>query len=181
MTMPRGMVGPQPQGAIAPASWWEWIASHYPPDEFLYNWQAFGSGIVLAGAGQANAGGNFNFQVPTFVYRFITRSWITASGAIPAFPVLIGLAMSSSNDWLNGTWPESTVSGGMSGTGQTQPTDVGNFPWPREVSRSTQLALTVNNSLNAAVPVSCVGILWGLEMRQRTGGFQREQMHQAGR
>lgn len=166
MSMPRGMTAPLPQGAIAPASWWEWIGSHYPRDEFIYNWQAFGQTIAAAG-GQANAGANLLFQVPTFVFRFITRTFITATGAIPAFPVRIGLAMNSSNDWLNGTWAESCVSGGISGTGQTQPTDVGNFPEPREVSPSTTLGITVNNGLNAATPVTTDAVIWGIEVRRR--------------
>jgi len=166
MSMPRGMVGPQPQGALAPASWWEWIGTHYPRDLFLYNWQAFGKTIAAA-ADQANAGDNLLFQVPTFVFRFITRTWVTATGAVPAFPVRIGLAMASSNDWFNGQWAESCVSGGISGGAQTQPTDVGNFPEPREVSPSTQLGITVNNGLNVATPVTTDAVCWGIEVRER--------------
>lgn len=151
--------GAAPALSTAPVSFWEWFCRKFPPDEFVYNWQAVFVRITAA-IGVASNSQPLNVQIPLFVFTWRSFGWQTVTGAAPTFPYGIGLAMQSGNNWTSGNFAAQTM------TGQGQPYDF-TFPWPREVPASTQLTQTVDNSLNA-VGLTVDGGIWGLEPRRRT-------------
>jgi len=156
----RGSTNVQiPGGAYAPATFWEWFASVYPPDKFIYNWQYYFTTIRALGGAPGN--GNLNIQVPLFVMGFRSQFWNVVTGAVPPFPIRIGIALLSGNDWTFGQWSQAVITG----AGLGQPYDV--YPWPREVPASTQLSITISNTLNPAISIEGDCGVVGLEPRRR--------------
>lgn len=149
---------PLPSGGPAPVSFWEWFCAVYPPDYFVYNQQHYFVTINVAAANQ-NAG-NLNIQVPIFCFSFRSYFFVTSSGAVPTFPVRIGIALLSGNDWTFGQWAQQVITG--AGAAYDFP-----FYWPREVPASTQLTITAVNTLNAAAAITGDAGIVGLEPRRR--------------
>lgn len=141
-----------------PLSFLEWLASVYPPDEYVFNQQWYGVSIAAA-ASASQATGNINVQVPIFVMGFRSKGIITATGAAPAYPYRIGIAHASGNDWTYGQWLAGVV------TGDAQFEEMP-FYWPREVPEATQLTVTVNNA-QYATAITVDAAVVGLEVRKR--------------
>lgn len=156
-----------PLNAMAPQSFWDWFCSIYPPDEFLFNWQHYF--VQLASApSAANNSAQLAIQVPLFVFEFRSKTWVSGTGAAPTFPVFTGISLLSGNDWTYGQWAESLITGAG---GQT-PSPF-RFPWPREVPPSTNLTVTVNNSLNNVAMTGHYGVV-GIEPRRRDESVSRQ-------
>lgn len=143
--------------APAPVSFWEWFCAVYPPDEFVYNQQHYF--VTIKPASQKSATGNLSIQVPIFCFSFRTFFWRSDNGAAPTFPVRVGIALLSGNDWTFGQWAQQTITG--AGGAYDFP-----FYWPREVPASTQLTITADNTLNTQESDGDCGIV-GLEPRRR--------------
>lgn len=141
---------PQPTGALAAASWQEWVNSVYPPDHFMLNWQLYGVTIAVSGATGSSGGGvtttgNISIQVPSFCYAFRSIGFVTSNGSTTLSGIYrIGIALASANDWTNTQWASQCV------TGNGVATNDMTFPWMREIPASTQLTVTVVNPLNTA-------------------------------
>ena len=146
--------------ASAPVSFWEWFCTVYPPMHFIYNEQFYFVTISPA-ASAASTTGNLSIQVPIFAFGFRGRVWSTYDGQPPTFPVRAGIALLSGNDWTFGQWDPAV----LTGTNGTFSTDY-RFEWPREVPASTQLTITINNTLNSQALTGDWGI-FGLEPRRR--------------
>lgn len=154
------------QGAYAPANFWEWFHSVYPPDEFLYNTQELGVTIAV-GANTTNTG-QIVVQTPLWVFSFRSVAVVTSTGVAPTIAYRIGIAHSSSNDWTSGQWMSSIVNG--TATVPDLP-----FPYPREVPASTQLAVTVLNTVNSSSSAITVDAsIIGIEPRRRNEIIRRD-------
>ena len=145
----------------APATFWEYLTTEYPPEEFMYNWQP-NFVNVTATAGQARVGQNINVNVPLFVFVFRSRAVRTDTFGQPGWVYFVGIAHSASNEWTSGEWCSEIVTGDLRGNGMLDFT----YPWPREVKPTTQLGVTVNNSLGTA-GIRVTGLVAGLEVRRR--------------
>ncbi len=148
---------------IAPASFWDWFTRVYNPNDFVYNWQHYLVSITATNA--VKTAGNLNIQVPLYAFAFRSHAWVSSSGAKPGFPYGIGIALLSGNDWTFGQWSSETITGDcpLSTTHYDAP-----FAWPREVPASTQLTVTIDNTLYASSTTLVVhaGIV-GIEPRRR--------------
>ncbi len=149
---------PVPAGGPAPVSFWEWFCAAYPPNLFVYNQQHYFVTINVAGAGSSS--GNLSIQVPIFCFSFRSFFFATATGAAPVFPIRLGIALLSGNDWTFGQWAQQVITG--AGAAYDFP-----FYWPREVPASTQLTITAVNTLNAAIAMTGDAGIVGLEPRRR--------------
>lgn len=164
------MSGMVPPGTgIAPHSFWSWFTKLYPPNDFIYNWQTYA--ISIAATNAVKTSGNLNIQTPIYAFEFRSDAWVTSTGAKPGFPYGIGIALLSGNDWTFGQWSSGMITG--DDPLKSQRTSVP-FAWPREVPASTQLTVTVDNTLYASSTSLTVhaGIA-GIEPRQRTQSVGR--------
>lgn len=142
---------------LAPVTFWEWFGRTYPPDQFVYNTQFFMT-TIKAGT-TAITPGILVIQTPLFAFSFRSFGFVTGTGAAPTFPYRIGIALGSGNDWTFGQWSSQIVTGNGTSSGF-------DFVWPREVAASTQLSVSIDNTLNAGQITVDAGLV-GLEPRRR--------------
>jgi hypothetical protein len=146
-------------------SFWEWFCSLYPPDEYVYNTQHYFATIKPAASSSST--GTLSVQVPLYAFGFRSKGINTTGGAAVSIPYRIGIALLSGNDWTFGNWFAPVITGDGQAYEYT-------FYWPREVPASTQLTVTIDNTINnTAGGITVDAGIVGLEPRKRDVPIER--------
>lgn len=151
-----------------PVSWMDWIYGVYPPDQFIIQPQFYSKTIAAAAA--SSGSDTIKMTVPGFCFEVRTTTWVTASGAAPTFPVRLIISNAGGNNWMG------EVAAAIANISGEQPATSRQFtPWifPRELEQNEVLTFNVNNSLNAATPITCDITLVQYEVRKRVQPIQR--------
>jgi hypothetical protein len=160
---------PAGSGQIVPQRWEEWIWSVYHPDDYIIQWQAHGCSIAAV----ANRNGNSApIQVPVryYCFGFSSQAVVTATGLELTIPYRIGAKNTTGNDWTDGQWMASAVTGDRNALSQVYR----EWKFPRELGENEIVTFTVDNTVNAGAPAISVDcVIFGYEVRKRSAPVVR--------